>query len=54
MLDKLSPCPDKTETLEFSLQISISEVFSILVLLLDKLVHGIDLDSFTVFYVSFI
>ena len=42
----------KTETLKFSLWISISEGFSILVLLLDKLVIGIDLDLFTVFYVS--
>ena len=51
-LDKLSSCPDKIETLKFSLQISIYEGFSILVILLDKLVRGIDLDLFTVFSVS--
>ena len=51
-LDKLSPCPDKTETLKFFLWISISEGFSILVLLLDKLVLGIVLDLSTVFSVS--
>ena len=53
-LDKLSSCPDKTETLKLYFQISISEGFSILVLLLDKLVLGIDLDLSTVFYVSVI
>ena len=53
-LDKLSPCPDKTETLKFSFQMSISEGFSILLLLLDKLFIGIDLDLFTVFSVSVI
>ena len=51
-LDEISPCPGKTETLKLSLWISISEGFSILVLLLDKLGLGIYLDSFTVFYVS--
>ena len=51
-LDKLSPCPDKTEKLIFSLQKSISESFSIMVLLLDKLVLGIYLNLFTMFYVS--
>ena len=53
-LDKISPCLDKTETLKLSLWISTSEVFSILVLLLDKFVFGIDLDLFNVFYVSVI
>ena len=51
-LDKLSPFPDKTETLKSSLWISISEDFYILVLLLDKLVLGIYLDLSTVFSVS--
>ena len=40
-LDKLSTCPDKTETLKFSLQIFIYEGFYIFVILLDKLVVGI-------------
>ena len=48
-LDKLSPCPGKTETLKLSLWISISEGFSILLLLLDELFLGIDLDLSTVF-----
>ena len=48
-LDKLSPCSDKTETPKLSLWISISEGFYILVILLDKLVLGIELDLFTVF-----
>ena len=43
-LAKSSPCPDKPETLKFSLSIFISEGFSILVLLLDKLFFGDDLD----------
>ena len=51
-LDKLSPCPDKIETLKVSFQIFISEGFSILVLLLDKLVLTIDLDLSNVFSVS--
>ena len=54
-LDKLYLFPDKTETLKLSLQISISEGFSILVLLLDKTVIEIDLylaTVFTVFYLS--
>ena len=50
-LDKLSPCPDKTETLKLSLQISIYLGFSILVLLLDKKVLEIDPDLATVFTV---
>ena len=33
-LDKLYPCPDKSETIKFSLWICISEGFSILILLL--------------------
>ena len=53
-LDKPSPCPDKIETLKFSLKMSISEGSSILLLLLDKLVLGIDLNLFTVFSVSVI
>ena len=53
-LDKLSPCPDKTETLKLSLWISISGGGSILVFLLDKLVLGIFLDLSTLFSVSFI
>ena len=53
-LDKISPCPDKTETLKLSLWISISEGFSILALLLDKLVLGKDLDLYTMFSVSVI
>ena len=44
----------KTETLKLSLQTSISEGFSILVLLLDKSVLEIDIDLFTVFSVSII
>ena len=51
-LDKLSPCPDKTETHNFSFQTYIYEGFFILGILLDKLVLGIDLDLLTVFYVS--
>ena len=51
-LDKFSPCPDRTERIKLSLWISISEGFSILVLLLDKLVLGIVLDLSTVFSVS--
>ena len=51
-LYKLSPCPDKTEALKLSLWISISEGLSIPVLLLDKLVLGIDLRLSTVFSVS--
>ena len=50
-LAKLSHCPDKIETLKLSLWISIYEGFSILVLLLDKLVLGIDPDLSPVFYV---
>ena len=53
-LDKVSPCPEKTETLKLSSKISISESFYILVLLLDKLVLGIDLDLSAVFSVSII
>ena len=53
-LDKLSPCPYKTETLNLFLKISISEGFSIPVLLLDKLFIEIDLYFFTVFSVSVI
>ena len=53
-LNKISLCPDKTETLQSSMKISISECFSVLVLLLDKLVLEIDLDLFTVFSVSVI
>ena len=51
-LDKLSPCIYKTETLKLSLWISISEGFSILLLLLDKLVLVIYLYLSTVFSVS--
>ena len=51
-LGKLSPCPDKTETLKLSLQIYIFKGFSIMVLLLDKLILGIDPNLFTVVYVS--
>ena len=46
--DKLYLCPDKTEILKSSLQISIYGGFPILVILLDKLVFEIDLDLFTV------
>ena len=42
----------KTETVKLSSEISISEGFSILVLLLDKLVLEIDLNLFTMFSVS--
>ena len=48
-LDKLSPFPNKIETLKLSLWISISEGFSILVLLLDKSEFGIEPDLSTVF-----
>ena len=51
-LDKLSLCLDKIETIKLSLQISISEGFYSPLLLLNKSVLGIDLDLFTVFYVS--
>ena len=51
-LDKNSPCPDKTETLKLFLWISIYQGFSIPVILLDKLVLGIDLNLLTVFSVS--
>ena len=51
-LEKLSPCPDKTETLKLYFKISISKSFYILVLLLDKLGLGIYLDWSTVFSVS--
>ena len=44
----------KIETLKLSLQISISEGFSILVLLLDKLLLEIELYLFTVFTVSYL
>ena len=56
-LDKLSLCPEKIEELKLSSQISISEVFPILVLLLDEPVLEIDLDLvtlFDVFPVSFL
>ena len=53
-LDKLSSCPDKTERLEFSLQTYIYVGFSILVILLDKLVLEIDLALFTVFNVFYV
>ena len=53
-LDKISPCKDKTERLKLYLQTSISEVFSILVLLLDKLILGIYLDLSNMFSVSVI
>ena len=56
-LDKFNICPDRKETPKLSLQISIYEGFSILVLLLDKLVLEIDLDWFnllTVFSMSII
>ena len=43
---KLSSCLDKIETLKLSLWIFISEDFSILVLLLDKLFIGVDLDLY--------
>ena len=52
-----SPCPEKTERLELSLQISIYVGFYILLILLYKLVLGIYLDLFNVFnefYVSVI
>ena len=48
-LDKLSLFPDKKEKLKLYLWISISEGFSILVILLDKVVLGIDLDLSNVF-----
>ena len=51
-LDKLSPCPDTTKTPKFSLQISISGRFPVMLLLLDKLVILIDLGLFTMFSVS--
>ena len=54
-LDKLSPCPDIPERLEFSLRTSISLGFSILILFSDKLAEKIDLELptyFTVYYVS--
>ena len=50
-LYKLSPYIDQTEALKLSLFVCISEGFSILVLLLDKLVLGIYLDLFNVFSV---
>ena len=57
MLDKLSPCPYKTERLKLFLQISFSMGFSVLVTLLDKLVLEKYLylfSVFTVLYVSFL
>ena len=53
-LDKKFPCPEKPETIKLSLWIFISEGFSMLVLLLEWFDLGIDLDSYTVFYVSVI
>ena len=50
--DKISPCPDIPERLEFFLLISISLGFSILVLFSYKLSDEIDLDLFTAFNVS--
>ena len=50
---KLHPFPDIAERLKFSLCISISEGFSILVLLLDKLIPEIDLD-FLIFSLCFL
>ena len=47
-LDKISPYPDKTETLKLSLQTSLSEGFYNMVLLLDKIVLEIELDLFSV------
>ena len=46
------PCPDIPEILELSLLIYICLGFSILVLLSEKLVDGIDLDLFSFFTVS--
>ena len=54
LLDKLSTCLYKTETLKLSLWICISEGFSILVLLLEYFYIGIYLDLYTVFSVSVI
>ena len=53
-LDKLSPFLDKTETLKFPCEHLFLMIFSILVLLLDKLVLGIELDLSTVFSMSVI
>ena len=44
ILAKVFSCPEKTETLKLSLRIFIFEDFSIWVLLLDRLVTGIDPD----------
>ena len=49
---KSSPCPEKLEISLLSLTIYISVGFSILIILLDKLVPGIDLDLSTVLTVS--
>ena len=46
ILDKLSPCPKKSEISLLSLRIYISVGFSILILVLDKLVIGVDLDLY--------
>ena len=51
-LAKLSPCLDKLETSSFSIQIFVSEGFSMWKLLLDKLVPGVDLDLYIVLTVS--
>ena len=54
LIDKLSPCPYKPETIKLSLRICISEGFSLLVLLLKYFDLGIDPNLPTLFSVSVI